>query len=1263
MQTHIKTKLASVVFLFLLLFFNDSLSAQDIWGMTQYGGEYDKGVIFKMDENASNQQVVFSFETIQKPEAGLTEYGNGVFYGMSRWGGKHKKGVIYKFEASNGKFTKILDFDGDDKGSGGVDRMIYASNGKMYGTTVYGGVNDKGVLFEFDPQTESFKKIIDFNGQDKGAEPIGKLVEGNGGKLYGATASGGINDEGVLFSYDISANGFTKVFDFENMVSGEMPVGSLIQLADGKLYGMTKWGGTFDDGLLFSFNPATNQYTILIEFDELPTGSNPVAGLVATPNGKLYGINPDGGNTDLGVLFEYNSQTNTFSKKVDFANRFEAGKSCIAANDGKLYWLPEPDLHLAPWVMGYDPENDTYHKGIDAPDYPRETELFFNSFIQASNNKLYFIVNSPRNDVMNENSLYEYDAANDDFTNYFRFSGVEYGEFPQGSLYQSSSGMLYGTTYTGGAFHQGVVFKIDPDNFNFTKLLDFERNANGSNPNGGLIQADNNKLYGMTSEGGAHDKGVIYMLDPVSESVNKVFDFNGLNGEHPVGDFVKGTNGLLYGVTTAGGAYGNGVLFEFNPSTGSFTKIVDFDGTQFGKEPNSNALVAASSGAIYGTTLLGGLSDEGVLYEYDPSSANFQKLIDFQYSVTGKVPENLIQGSDNMLYSHVSPGFIVKIDPSNSQITKVLDDCDLLNPLTGKLLEASNGKFYGMDRGYIWYRATDFTGGIHEFDVTGGSYSQLMEFSWSNGSNPENTSLIQLKSLNAPVAQCKNITLYLDEAGEATLLPADIDNGSTGDGIELTVSKSDFTCGDAGENDVVLTATDNDGNTATCTAVVTIADSIPPVALCNDIEVFLDASGNAVLDAADVDNGSSDACGIESMSLDVSSFDCQNIGENTVELTVTDSNGNTSSCTLMVTVKDTIAPEVVCHNIEVSLDASGVAEIEAADIDNGSRDACGIESMALNITSFSCENIGENTVELIVTDNNGNSSACTATVTVTDDIAPDVSGISGVAQYLEPFLDNYSVANTSWDAEASDNCTIESLECIINGDANSKGTTLAGLGFVAGVHEIEWLAADAGGNVSSFTSVITIDKRPTTLNILEKEIDVESGKIHVEAVLMDDLLAGGVEGKSLVFTVGEITESAVTDENGVAIVDFTVEDATSDNYTISVGFDEDATYAGSIAEAEIITNTRLVQSAAVKIYPNPYVDKLYVEFTAPESADARIDLYNPAGRLVKNIFNQPVVSGSFYRVEYIPNQPEGNFLLYRMKIGTTVFNGKILNGN
>ncbi|WP_410005989.1 GEVED domain-containing protein [Aequorivita nionensis] len=126
------------------------------------------------------------------------------------------------------------------------------------------------------------------------------------------------------------------------------------------------------------------------------------------------------------------------------------------------------------------------------------------------------------------------------------------------------------------------------------------------------------------------------------------------------------------------------------------------------------------------------------------------------------------------------------------------------------------------------------------------------------------------------------------------------------------------------------------------------------------------------------------------------------VGDTMVELSVTDSDGNTVTCNFMVTVVDNEAPVAVCQDITVDLDpVTGMATITGADVDNGSTDNCGIASMTLDISSFDCSMTGANTVILTVTDNSGNSSTCTSTVTVQDVTAPEIVCIGGVATITE----------------------------------------------------------------------------------------------------------------------------------------------------------------------------------------------------------------------------------------------------------------------
>lgn len=149
-----------------------------------------------------------------------------------------------------------------------------------------------------------------------------------------------------------------------------------------------------------------------------------------------------------------------------------------------------------------------------------------------------------------------------------------------------------------------------------------------------------------------------------------------------------------------------------------------------------------------------------------------------------------------------------------------------------------------------------------------------------------------------------------------------------------------------------------------------------------NITVQLTSAGNVIITPDQVDNGSVYACGSFTLSLDKTTFNCTNIGQNVVTLTATDINGNSASATAIVTVEDKTMPIIITKNISVQINATGNAIIADRDVDNGSSDPCGLVSYKLNRTSFNCSNVGPNTVILTVTDANGNQASGSAIVNV-----------------------------------------------------------------------------------------------------------------------------------------------------------------------------------------------------------------------------------------------------------------------------------------
>jgi hypothetical protein len=239
-------------------------------------------------------------------------------------------------------------------------------------------------------------------------------------------------------------------------------------------------------------------------------------------------------------------------------------------------------------------------------------------------------------------------------------------------------------------------------------------------------------------------------------------------------------------------------------------------------------------------------------------------------------------------------------------------------------------------------------------------------------------------------------------------------------------------------------------------------DNTPPTVLCQNLTVQLDATGNATITAMQIDNGSTDHCGIQSLALDQSTFDCTDVGINQVTLTVTDVNGNSASCTSNVTVEDNLAPVALCQNLTVQLNASGMVLITPNQVDNGSYDNCGVQSLILDNNVFTCADIGTQTVNLTVVDVNGNFTICTATVTVEDIQVP-------VFTYCPANIELCGEQTVSWtEPTATDNCPSLAI----------SGNYAPGDVFAVGTTTVVYTAKDMGGNEETCSFDVTIHPLP-----------------------------------------------------------------------------------------------------------------------------------------------------------------------------------------
>lgn len=193
------------------------------------------------------------------------------------------------------------------------------------------------------------------------------------------------------------------------------------------------------------------------------------------------------------------------------------------------------------------------------------------------------------------------------------------------------------------------------------------------------------------------------------------------------------------------------------------------------------------------------------------------------------------------------------------------------------------------------------------------------------------------------------------------------------------------------------TATDASGNSATCDQTVTVVDTTLPAALCQDLTITLNAGSQQTVTADEMNNGSNDLCGIATLELSQTLFDCTHRGDTTVTLTVTDNNGNASTCTatVTVTVEDTTPPTITCPRDTIRTansscgwvpeDGGGASRLGTPTANGNCPDGLVVINDAL--TSFP---LGSTTVKWTAADAAGNSASCEQIVLVRDETAPDM---------------------------------------------------------------------------------------------------------------------------------------------------------------------------------------------------------------------------------------------------------------------------------
>jgi uncharacterized repeat protein (TIGR03803 family) len=351
--------------------------------------------------------------------------------------------------------------------------------------------------------------LASFNGTN-GSGPNAVIMDSSG-NLYGTTSGGADAGDGTVFKLAKGSSTIDTLVAFggtgNDGLNGANPSAGLIMDSSGNLYGTTLQ-------TVFEVPKGGGAVNTLATFD-LAHGTSPSAPLIMDSSGNLYGTTGIGGDSGKGVVFEVvkgSGQVTTLASFNDSNGAYPGSSGVIMDSNGNLYGTT---------VLG---------------------------------------------GASGQGTIFEWVKSNGQIKTLASFgSNGNNGAQPSGGVIMDHSGNLYGTTDSGGAFGDGTVFELAKGSNTITTLASFNSvGGSGLAPEAGVIMDGSGNLYGTTYGLNHADyaAGTVFELAKGSSTITTLAQFNGSNGENPAAPLIMDSNGNLYGTTGAGGASGDGTIFE-----------------------------------------------------------------------------------------------------------------------------------------------------------------------------------------------------------------------------------------------------------------------------------------------------------------------------------------------------------------------------------------------------------------------------------------------------------------------------------------------------------------------------------------------------------------------------------------------------------------------------------------------------------------------------------------------------------------------------
>jgi uncharacterized repeat protein (TIGR03803 family) len=235
----------------------------NLYGTTSAGGANSVGTVFEVVQGSGTITTLASFNSTTTGNiSGLIMDASGNLYGTTQSQGAHSDGSVFELAHGSSSITTLASFNVDN-GGGPQAGLIVDSSGNLYGTAAGGGPNEgyDGTVFEVAQGSGTITTLASFN-YTNGSEPSSRLVMDQSGNLYGTTVTGGANGDGTVFELAHRSHTITTLASF-NVSNGQYPQGSLVRDGSGNIYGATVAGGVIDNGTVFEVAQGSGTITTL----------------------------------------------------------------------------------------------------------------------------------------------------------------------------------------------------------------------------------------------------------------------------------------------------------------------------------------------------------------------------------------------------------------------------------------------------------------------------------------------------------------------------------------------------------------------------------------------------------------------------------------------------------------------------------------------------------------------------------------------------------------------------------------------------------------------------------------------------------------------------------------------------------------------------------------------------------------------------------------------------------------------------------------